>query len=402
VRILYVTNGFPFPLTSGYLRHYFFIRELAQNHEITLLSLVRSGHRPEHAEALRPFVKELHVFASGRKSPPARRMLQRMQPRFADMDAPSRMAATVSRLVAANRYDVALFSGKQTFPVVKRLGDLPFVADMCDATSLRIRTTTSYSTVGRWPALWAKYLHLRYIETQLTRKAAHVLFASCRDRDAILGGPADRATIAPNGVDLDFWQRTGPHSSRPCVAFTGAMDYPPNADAAGYLIDEIFPRLQKLVPHAELLIVGRDPGPRLIAAGQRPGVTVTGLVDDLRPYLEQASVFVAPLRFGAGIQNKVLEAMAMEVPVVASPVAAGGLRTESGRIPPIDVATSADEFARALARRLGSGGVRADEGARLRQFVEKHFVWQKSGAALERVLLAAAGKTPTQIFACSP
>src|SRR5206468_215326 len=131
-----------------------------------------------------------------------------------------------------------------------------------------------------------------------------------------------------------------------------AMEYPPNTDAALYLIEEILPLVQRTVPAAQALIVGRDPPARLRSAGQRPGVTVTGFVDDVRPYLERATVFAAPLRFGAGIQNKVLEAMAMEVPVVASPLAADGLRTEDGAQPPLDVARTTEEFADRIARRL--------------------------------------------------
>src|SRR5262249_35119838 len=136
------------------------------------------------------------------------------------------------------------------------------------------------------------------------------------------------------------------------IAFTGAMDYPPNTDAALYLVETILPLVQRAIPDARALIVGRDPPARLARAGQRPGVTVTGFVDDVRPYLEQATVFAARLRSGAGIQNKVLEALAMELPVIASPLAADGLRTEDGQTPPAQIVRGVQEFADQIVRAL--------------------------------------------------
>jgi glycosyltransferase involved in cell wall biosynthesis len=115
-------------------------------------------------------------------------------------------------------------------------------------------------------------------------------------------------------------------------------------------------------------------------------VTVTGFVEDVRPYLEQATVFAAPLRFGAGIQNKVLEAMAMEVPVVASPLAADGLRTEDGLQPPVQVARGAHDFSDRVIRRLRERASNASPDRAARQYLEAHFVWRRSAEKLDQVL----------------
>jgi glycosyltransferase involved in cell wall biosynthesis len=132
--------------------------------------------------------------------------------------------------------------------------------------------------------------------------------------------------------------------------------------------------------------VGRDPKPRLAAAGAQPGVQVTGFVDDVRPFLERAAVFAAPLLFGAGIQNKLLEAMAMAVPVVASPLAADGLRTGDGGMPPLQTADDAAAFAAALAARLAAAQRDPTPDFAARQYVEEHFRWETNAAALEQVL----------------
>ena len=164
------------------------------------------------------------------------------------------------------------------------------------------------------------------------------------------------------------------------------MNYRPNIDAAVFLIEEVFPLVQKAHPEAELLLVGHSPVPALVAAGNRPGVTVTGFVDDVRPYLERAAVFAAPLRFGAGIQNKVLEAMAMEVPVVASPLAADGLNTEDGARPPVKLAQTASEFARLILAELEARETDTTPDIAAREYIQQHFVWPAIGDRLRTVL----------------
>jgi glycosyltransferase involved in cell wall biosynthesis len=281
------------------------------------------------------------------------------------------------------------------------LPEIPLVADLCDATSSRVRREMRYASPGRLPLLGLEYLEVRRVERRLMHIARHALFASARDRADLLGTDRSRddrlapASIVPNGVDLGVWQRSARTLGRDEIVLTGAMDYPPNVDAAIHLVDDILPRVQAAVPTAHVSIVGRDPTAGVRALSDRPGVTVTGFVDDVRPYLEHASVFAAPIRFGAGIQNKLLEALAMEVPVVATPLAAEGLRTEDGANPPIDVARGAAEAAeRIVARlRLAADGPSADPV--LRRYVADHFDWGRNADRLEHILTDAAEARPT-------
>ena len=390
MRILYLTNGFPYPLTSGYLRHYFLIRELSQHHAITLLSIVGANFANENIAALAPFTERVLTFTSKSKSGSLRRKVIGRVKSLAGGpkadEAVRQMRAAVERMTREEPFDVVVFSGKRTYPAIQDLVALPLVVDMCDATSMKIRGSVRYTSPARLPLLLLDYAQVRSAERMLIRNAAHLLFASYRDREALVGRTGNHATVVPNGVDLDFWRRSSPERGANTIVFTGAMDYPPNTDAALHLIEEILPLLQRAIPDARVLIVGRDPTPRLVRAGQRPGVTVTGFVDDVRPYLEQATVFAAPLRFGAGIQNKVLEAMAMEVPVVASLLAADGLRTEDGQQPPVAVARGAQEFADLIGQRLRdrAGDPAPDSAAR--RYVESHFVWRRSGEKLEQVI----------------
>ena len=396
MRILYITNGFPYPLTSGYLRHFFLIRGLSRHHEVSLLSLAGRTFRSEHAEALVPYTAHVQTFgdsvARRSKAFKAIRAIRSLLPGAGGGGAVRQMRAAVRRCIEQDRPDVVVFSGKRTYPAIAGLRGIPLVADMCDATSVRLRGTMRHSGIGELPALGLEYLRVRSVERRLAREANHLVFASCRDREAIVGANGNHATVVPNGVDLDYWSRRSAKLGRDTIVMTGAMDYPPNADAALHLIEDVLPRVRRSVPAARLLIVGRDAPARLIEAGRRSGACVTGMVPDVRPYLERASVFAAPLRFGAGIQNKLLEAMAMGVPVVASPLAAEGLRTEEGAAPPVAVAGSADEFAAHIVRKLAETRLDPAPCTASRCFVEQNFVWARSTSKLEQVIAAVAAR----------
>lgn len=392
MRILYLTSGFPYPLTSGYLRHYFFIRELARQHEITLLSLVNHRFRPEHAGALAPFTRDVLTFPSHPSSRrTASRLIRGLRVLTGGEVAARQMQDAVRRLVREREFDLAIFSGKHTLPALRPLRGLPMIADICDAASVRYHGRMRHSRLLTKLRCFAAAAYMRRAERKIIRAASHVLFASARDRDALVSPRDSRATVVPNGVDLGFWKRRNQARGRNAIVFTGAMHYPPNADAALFLIEQIYPRVRAVLPDAEVWIVGRDPGPRLIATGQRPGVTVTGFVDDVRPWLDRACVFAAPLRFGAGIQNKLLEALAMELPVVASPLAADGLRTGDGDEPPVIPTEGAGQTADRLAELLRASRQDARPHEHGRRFVAEHFDWTSSAAKLEGVM-----KTVTQ------
>jgi glycosyltransferase involved in cell wall biosynthesis len=195
----------------------------------------------------------------------------------------------------------------------------------------------------------------------------------------------------PNGVDTAFWTRTSP-ALGDAIVFTGVMRYPPNEDAAVRLIADILPLVRRHEPGIPCLIVGRDPTPHLRAVAQGASeVTVTGFVDDMRPWLERAAVFAAPLRQGAGIQNKVLEAMAMSVPVVASPLAAEGVRAENGGIPPVVVAGSPAETAGAIVERIRAARAGSPPDQDGRAYVTANFSWRRSGRLIDEVLQRLAG-----------
>lgn len=397
MKILYLTNGFPYPLTSGYLRHYHFIKELSRHHSITLASLVNETFTQEHADAMAPYTEQILPFSTSSqisKESLLQKSVRHFRRLTGQTPAVREMSQAIQTLMQQEQFDVVVFSGRDTFPIIREIKDIPVVADICDASTVRIRGRLRHSSLRSYPRLCFEYILTQRIEQEIVQSSQHVLFASARDRDVLVSSDSESATVIPNGVDLEFWKRTSPTRGRNTIIFTGAMNYRPNVDAAMVLIRDILPLVHRNIPDAELYIVGRDPIPELCKAGEQPGVTVTGFVDDVRPYLDKATVFAAPLRFGAGIQNKLLEAMAMELPIVASGLAIEGVKASEISVPPIEPAETPQQFADRICLELIEAETNSSPSADARRYVSDHFVWEKSGETLSDILAAVINSKP--------
>jgi glycosyltransferase involved in cell wall biosynthesis len=402
MRILYLTPSLQHPSMRGPARHYYFIRELARRHAITLLTLARSEASPAVMREMAAYTERMLVIptngaANSRAGAHTARRPnygERIKHAWEFRQAVQQMKQAFASLRREHSFDLVLFHGKDIFPVIEDCHDLPVVVDFCDATSMRIRHRMRYAPLcgGKLPWLLWRYWQIRRIEKKLLRKSPHRAFVSWRDREAILGA-GGKAEIVPIGVDAQYWKRKSPRVAGPnCLVFTGVMNYAPNEDAAIWLSEKILPLIRQAVPHPEVFIVGRDPSSVLREKARRhPEVTVTGFVEDVRPYLERASVFVAPLRFGSGVQNKILEAMAMQAPVITTPLAAAGLRVDGVAAPPVCVADGEKQFAERVVELLQHEKARARLAEEGRQFVENHFVWSRSAEKLEQMCLAALG-----------
>jgi glycosyltransferase involved in cell wall biosynthesis len=384
MNILYVTTEVPYPLTSGYLRHFHFLHALSGRHTITLLSLTRRPRVcPGTDAALAPLVPRFEVFGARGRARGGRlhRLLRTRR-------AARELSRAVARHLAADTPDVVLLSGKDTFPALRAIQRTPLVVDICDAASVRLRGELAVTPRRARPVRALRLAETRRIERRLVARTRHLLFASERDR-AALG--AEHGVVVPNGVDLEFWRRRSPPAGGAEIAFTGVMAYRPNHDAAMRLVARLLPLVRERLPAASVVLAGRDPRPALrTAAAGRAGVTVTGACSDLRPHLAAAAVYCAPLRFASGVQNKLLEALAMELPVVTTDVAAAGLRV-AAEDPPLVVADDDEDLAAAIAGLLADPAARARLGAAGRRYVERHFAWPRAAALLESVLCSAVG-----------
>lgn len=196
--------------------------------------------------------------------------------------------------------------------------------------------------------------------------------------------PGFPSTVVRNGVALDHYSPR-PEAAEPGhVVFCGVMDYYPNVDGCVWFADEILPRVRERVPSARFTIVGSKPAPEVIALGRREGIEVTGFVDDPRDVLERGAVSVAPLRVARGIQNKVLEALAMGLPTVGTTSATQGVEGTPGR--DYLVADEPEAFAERVIELLNDAEEARALGARGRAFVESSYDWERCLAPLDDVL----------------
>ncbi|QYG92249.1 glycosyltransferase [Iamia sp. SCSIO 61187] len=385
-RITYVTAGFPFPLSSGYLRHHHFIRALAPDHEIRLRSLVGAGFDDAAIAGVSGLVADVRVHREPVGSGTAR-TLRRLRPeRRTDVMA---LRATVAADLA-DGIDVVVLSGKETASVLDVVGGrVPVVVDLCDATSARV--TQEMRTVGprRAAGLALRRHALRRIEHRLVVEGDVLLTASARDKELLEaeGAPpaVGEALVVPNGIDLDHWRRQAPCLGEE-VVLCGNLGYRPNADAAVHLVEDVMPHVWDRMPDARLTVVGLGASAALVRRLARPAVTLTGAVPDVRPHLERAAVVAAPLRIATGIQNKLLEALAMEIPVVTSSVAAAGL----GRGAPVAIADDPRSAAAAVVAclRRASGGAATPDAA-ARAWVGERFDWAVSGRLVASAIATA-------------
>ena len=247
-----------------------------------------------------------------------------------------------------------------------------------------------YGRSAPWPLSVAFRFEGRKVRSYERRLGARFDVCSVnapRERDVLREYISTPIHVVPNGVDLEYFQsrrgRDGGYE-RNRLIFTGNMSYRPNVDAVGHLVADILPIVRAEVPDVELYIVGMDPAAavRKLADGKR--VVVTGRVDDVRPYFEGAAAAVVPLRVARGLQNKVLEAMAMRVPVVASEAAYQGIAAVANR--DLLVARDPKEFARSVVSLLRDPAGRERYAAAGRVCVEENHNWDRLLPRLEELV----------------
>lgn len=387
--ILLISRCPPFPLYYGdRLIVYHLARQLtARRHLIDLIAYY------QHPEDLADIPRYEHLFRSvqlirePRRSPLslAARYLRpaaRYPRRAAESWSPEMWRAIADRL-STQGYDVAhLFGGIHVYEFRHLVSALPNVIVPYESYSLWLNRAVAEARGLIAPLTTRLQRHFaRGFERWMFAGFDRVVVLTDRDEAALRAlAPQLPLVTIPNGVDLDFHAPTGYEPDEPTLLFIGNYDYRPNLDAALRLARAIFPRVRAAVPEARLLLVGSNPPPELRAlAGE--GIEVTGRVPDLRPYFEQAMIFVSALRLGAGIKNKVLEAMAMDVPVVATPLSCDGIPVVHGDH--VLLAETDEDLVKGIVLLINDARLRQTLRQGGRALVEQHFTWQRVAGQYE-------------------
>lgn len=392
--------GSDLPATSsmpGSPRLFSLCRHLSREHRLTLAAVAQSAERQREFVA-DPMTAGVFDEVVVLPTPPAfgwlgaQRHRLRQAPYFiTQYRTPAFYADQCRRirdLYVGGGFDAIFVDGIWVAQYVEgaRLG-CPAVVDLHDSiTLLTVRTRDREKTwLGR-QRLSSSVRSIGKIEARLNRTFGAVIVNSSVD-EAFLRrlNPAANTLTIGNGVDADFFSPGDVEPDPSKIVFTGVMTYEPNEDAAIHFADSIFPVIKARRPEMEFWIVGKDPGPRVRALAERPGVHVTGSVPDVRPYARSAGVIVSPLRFGTGVKNKLLAALSMRKPVVASSPTIEGLAVVDGR--DLLVADDPADFAAKVIRLIEDpayGRRLAESG---QAFVRENYSWESSARQLERALL---------------
>jgi polysaccharide biosynthesis protein PslH len=413
MKILFITPQLPYPPDKGAtIRTFALMKGLRQlGHEIHLLSFIRSEDDLTWLPQMRPYYTQVSTVVA-----PTRTALTRLRnlvlsplPDMAWRLPSVAFSARLNELLRAQSFDIVqaesievaqyavqMVNGRQNG---RQNGHKRPLVVFDDLNAEYVLQKRAFEIDRRSPRKWLKALYswlqwqrLRSYETRVCTTVDSVLAVSDADAEAIatVDGRIN-IHVVPNGVDCTFFSQIVPPAEYPpqlkithmaSIVFTGTMDFRPNVDAVVWFCRDILPLIKKQAFHVHFYIVGKNP-PAEVRALAGPAVTVTGYVSDIRPYIANSQVYVVPMRIGSGTKLKVLEAMAMRIPVVSTPIGAEGIDVSPGE--DILLGATPAEFARQVVYLLDTAAERQRLASNARRLVEEKYDWTTIVPSLEKV-----------------
>jgi sugar transferase (PEP-CTERM/EpsH1 system associated) len=390
--LLLLIHRIPYPPNKGdKIRSYHLLKHLARHYRVHLATFVDDPDDWQYVPHVEALCASSHFAGMKPLLARVRSLGALLKNRSLSLEyyRDAKLAAWVDQTVAAHNIGRVLVFSSAMAQYADPYRGARRVVDFVDVDSDKWR---QYAEKKSAPMSWLYQYEARQLlryERQVARDYDASLFVSAPEAELFRQlAPESSARIGhfSNGVDTDYFSPHEPHANpyaagERALVFTGAMDYWPNVDAVQWFCDEVFPSLRARFPELMFYIVGSRPAPAVQALAQRPGVKVTGTVPDVRPYIAHAAVAVAPLRIARGIQNKVLEAMAMATPVVVSPQALEGIDAVPGS--ELVLAADAAAFADAVATLLSGLDSAAEAiGQAARAKVQRQYSWSSNLACI--------------------
>jgi len=388
MKILYVCHRFPFPpKRGGKIRPFNMIRHLSRSHEVTVASLVRSEDEGRDGQGIKDYCAHFEM-ALVNAPTQALRMVARLPtavPSSMGYFYSSELAQRIDALLARERFDLIFVHCSSVAQYVVQAREVPKILDFGDMDSQKWLEYAQYKPFPLSLGYRLEAAKLERAERQLAGcfdLCTATTFAEWQTLESYRTGVA--TDWFPNGVDADYF-KPGPEAHDvDTLCFVGRMDYYPNQECMFDFCANVMPALRARRPGLKLLIVGADPIPAVTRLGDLPGVTVTGSVPDVRPYLQGSALMVAPLNIARGTQNKILEAMASGVPVVTSAVAAGGVDAKDKEH--FLVASTRDQYVDAILGVIENPGERQRLANAGRQRMLSHHAWDRSMRRLDAIV----------------
>jgi len=407
VRILYLCHRVPYPPNKGEkIRAFHQLRAIGARHEVDLFTLADEPEDVDHQSALAEYCRRVTVSRLSRTVARLRALPSFLTktPLTLPYFYSAELAEEIRKAILLRSYDRIFVYSSSMAQYAENVDQVPVVTDLVDVDSDKWMQYGA-STIFPFSAVYRREARcLREYERKVCERSASVLVTTEREAQLVRQiSDTARVWVVPNGVDTDYFNPSAaqPESARPTVTFTGDMSYFPNEDAVVFFARNVLPLIRKSVPEVRFLIVGRNPSRRVQRLREIDGVAVTGFVPDVRTYLAQTHVAVAPFSIAAGIQNKILEAMSYCLPVVATSRTARGLSAEVAEI--VETGDSPEELGAKIVRILRDPKFARDRGAEGRRRVAAAYNWPRN---LERLLelienpfrkMARQAETPSEV-----
>ena len=393
--ILFLSQRIPYPPNKGEkIRAFHFLKHLARHHQVYLGCFVDDPEDLAHVDALESLCAEIHAVPLTKAAGLTRALwgLSRNRPITCAYYDSRELLSWVQGVLSTRHPDFAFVYSASMAQYLDKVQDTPetVLMDFVDVDSDKWR---QYAERKSWPMSMVYAREARRLlshDRAVTARVSACTFVSEPEAQLFRSQVPDfesKIHALPNGVDVDYFapgEFARPFTDQgPHFVFTGTMDYWPNVDAVVWFAQEVLPKVRRERPNAQFHIVGANPVAPVESLGTGGAIHVTGRVEDVRPYIAHADVIVAPMRVARGVQNKVLEGMAMAKPVVTTPQGIEGIPADSGRH--YIQSDSADDFAQACLQAT-QHTIAVSLGAEARKFILEHFTWDASLSKLDQLL----------------
>lgn len=392
MKILFLTQLFPYPpICGGTIKSWNVLKRLASRHDVTLAALVRGNQG--HEACVDDVCKAVHCVQIHRSSilnvKFASESLLRRKSFIILRDYVREMQELVDELAEREHFDVVYADHLQMAQYVRREHAPCLILDEHNVEWRILKRLAATSSGPKKLFAEQESRKLRDFEVSACRRFDRIITVTGEDRIALLDDnpELDNVHTVPIGVDLDEYRPVRLNSKSKTILSLGTMSWPPNVDAVLYFTNQIYPLVKKAVPDAKLVIAGsRPPGVIQALLSHDSSITVTGYVSDISSLAEQAAAFIVPLRSGSGMRVKIINALAMGLPVVTTSVGCEGIDAVNER--DLLIADDPPAFAAAVIRLLNDAALRSNLGEYARKLVEKKYSWDAIYPRLDAVIEA--------------
>jgi sugar transferase (PEP-CTERM/EpsH1 system associated) len=401
MKILFVCHRLPYPPNrGGKIRPFNMIKHLAGTHSVVVASLAHTVKELQEGTPLKQYCEDVicEVLPDSARWTRAVAALTTSRPSSVAYFWSPALYSRIAKAISQTKFDLIFVHCAFVAQYVPHASGSYQILDYGDIDSVK---WAEYARFRRLPLSLGYGIEARKLNRYEREAAGRFHRCTVTTRGEKEGfdrlGVSTPCSVIPNGVDRNYFSPVGTiRQTKPLIVFLGRMDYFPNIDAVQYFVKEIFPRIRAKAPNAEFRIVGSTPPRSIQELARIPGVVVTGHVPDVRPHLTEAAVSVAPLRIARGTQNKILESMAMHIPVVATPEAAKGILAVPDR--DLLMAEDATTFSTQVLNLLQNAGLRERLADAARRQLETAHHWPNSMSLLDDLLNEIPARAAEKVY----